>query len=194
MDFKDQIKQLGDRVAKMKDKINTEEATKKAFMMPFIQVLGYDILNPMEVVPEFVADLGIKKGEKLDYAIMKDEYPIILIECKHWSADLDPHNSQLFRYFHTTKAKFGILTNGIFYRFYTDLKEPNKMDEKPFFEFRKNYITTAKGWQQKQCRGRAGCSYTLRNYLLDFHRHLHCIKFQFTKTTLLNEFYFTCNN
>lgn len=136
MDFKDQIKQLGERVAKMKDKIATEEATKNAFIMPFIQTLGYDVFNPLEVVPEFVADLGIKKGEKVDYAILKDDSPIILIECKHWSADLNPHNSQLFRYFHTTKARFGILTNGITFRFYTDLVEPNKMDEKPFFEFR----------------------------------------------------------
>ena len=136
MDFKDQIKQLGDRVAKMKDKISTEEATKNAFIMPFIQCLGYDVFNPLEVVPEFVADIGIKKGEKVDYAILKDDKPIILIECKHWSADLDPHNSQLFRYFHTTESKFGILTNGIAFRFYTDLVQPNKMDEKPFFEFR----------------------------------------------------------
>lgn len=136
MDFKDQIKQLGDRVAKMKDKIQTEEATKNAFIMPFIQCLGYDIFNPMEVVPEYIADIGIKKGEKVDYAILKDDNPIILIECKHWSADLDPHNSQLFRYFHTTTAKFGILTNGIMFRFYTDLVTPNKMDDKPFFEFR----------------------------------------------------------
>lgn len=136
MDFKDQIKQLGDRVSKMKERILTEEATKNAFIMPFIQSLGYDIFNPMEVVPEFIADIGIKKGEKVDYAILKDDHPIILIECKHWSADLDPHNSQLFRYFHTTTAKFGILTNGIVYRFYTDLIETNKMDEKPFFEFR----------------------------------------------------------
>ena len=136
MDFKDQVKQLSDRVAKMKEKILTEEATKNAFIMPFIQCLGYDVFNPLEVVPEFVADIGIKKGEKVDYAILKDDKPIILIECKHWSADLDPHNSQLFRYFHTTKAKFGILTNGIMYRFYTDLVETNKMDEKPFFEFR----------------------------------------------------------
>jgi predicted type IV restriction endonuclease len=82
-----------------------------------------------------VADLGIKKGEKVDYAILKDNTPIILVECKHWSENLDPHNSQLFRYFHTSSAKFGILTNGITYRFYTDLVEPNKMDEKPFFEF-----------------------------------------------------------
>lgn len=143
MDFKDQIKQLGDRVAKMKDKIQTEEATKNAFIMPFIQCLGYDIFNPMEVVPEFVADIGIKKGEKVDYAIFKEDAPIILIECKHWSADLDPHNSQLFRYFHTTSAKFGILTNGIVYRFYTDLLVPNKMDDRPFFEFRIDDIREA---------------------------------------------------
>jgi predicted type IV restriction endonuclease len=136
MDFKDQVKQLSNRVEKMKDKILTEEATKNAFIMPFIQCLGYDVFNPLEVVPEFVADIGIKKGEKVDYAILKDNSPIILVECKHWSADLDPHNSQLFRYFHTTSAKFAILTNGIYFRFYTDLVEANKMDEKPFFEFR----------------------------------------------------------
>lgn len=136
MDFKDEIKQLADRVAKMKDKILTEEATKNAFIMPFINCLGYDVFNPLEVVPEFIADIGIKKGEKVDYAILKDDKPVILIECKHWSADLDPHNSQLFRYFHTTTAKFSILTNGIVFRFYTDLIEQNKMDDKPFFEFR----------------------------------------------------------
>lgn len=136
MDFKDQIKQLGERVAKMKDQILTEEATKNAFVMPFINIMGYDVFNPLEVVPEFIADIGIKKGEKVDYAIIKDGKPIMLFECKHWAADLNPHNSQLFRYYHTTEAKFGILTNGIQYRFYTDLVAPNKMDEKPFFEFR----------------------------------------------------------
>lgn len=136
MDFKDLIKQLSDRVSQMKSQILTEEATKNAFVMPFLTTLGYDVFNPMEVVPEFIADIGIKKGEKVDYAIMKAGKPIILVECKHWSAVLDPHNSQLFRYFHTTEAKFGILTNGINYRLYTDLLQPNKMDEKPFFEFK----------------------------------------------------------
>lgn len=135
MDFKDEIKQFGERVEKLKPQINTEEATKNAFIMPFINTLGYDVFNPLEVVPEFIADIGIKKGEKVDYAIMKDNKPAILVECKHWGESLDPHNSQLFRYFHTTKAKFGLLSNGIVYRFYTDLVEPNKMDEKPFFEF-----------------------------------------------------------
>ena len=135
MDLKDILKQLGERVIKTKELVQTEEATKHSFVMPFIQALGYDVFNPTEVVPEFVADIGIKIGEKVDYAILKDGLPIVLIECKHWSANLDPHNSQLFRYFHTTKAKFGLLTNGIEYRFYTDLVEPNKMDEKPFFTF-----------------------------------------------------------
>lgn len=135
MDFKDEIKQFGDRVEKLKLQIQTEEATKNAFIMPFIKALGYDVFNPLEVVPEFVADLGIKKGEKVDYAILKDGQPMILVECKHWSESLDVHNSQLFRYFHTTKAKFGLLSNGIIFRFYTDLVESNKMDEKPFLEF-----------------------------------------------------------
>lgn len=135
MDFKDEIKLFGDKVEKLKNQIQTEEATKNAFIMPFIKVLGYDVFDPFEVMPEFIADIGIKKGEKVDYAILKEGQPSILIECKHWGESLDPHNSQLFRYFHTTSAKFGLLSNGIIYRFYTDLVEPNKMDDKPFFEF-----------------------------------------------------------
>jgi hypothetical protein len=135
MDFKDELKQLGDRVVKLKDQIQTEEATKNAFIMPFIRALGYDVFNPLEVVPEFVADIGIKKGEKIDYAIFKEGIPTILVECKHWAQNLDLHDGQLLRYFHVSKAKFGILTNGIVYRFYSDLVEPNKMDEKPFLEF-----------------------------------------------------------
>lgn len=135
MDFKDQIKLLGDRVLKLKDQIATEEATKNAFIMPFIQALGYDVFNPLEVVPEYITDIGTKKGEKIDYAIFKDNNPTILVECKHWGQNLNLHDGQLLRYFHVSKAKFGILTNGITYRFYSDLVEPNKMDEKPFLEF-----------------------------------------------------------
>jgi hypothetical protein len=140
IDFKDQIKQLGERVAKLKDQIQTEEATKNAFIMPFIQALGYDVFNPTEVVPEFISDIGLKKGEKIDYAIFKDGSPTILIECKHWAQNLNIHDGQLLRYFHVSKAKFGLLTNGIVYRFYSDLVAANKMDEKPFLEFNINEI------------------------------------------------------
>ena len=135
MDLKDQLKQIADRVVKLKEQIQTEEATKNAFIMPFLQSLGYDVFNPLEVVPEFVADIGIKKGEKIDYAIFKEGKPTILVECKDWRQNLNLHDGQLLRYFHVSKAKFGLLTNGIVYRFYSDLVQPNKMDEKPFLEF-----------------------------------------------------------
>ena len=134
MDFKDSIKQLSERVLKLKENILTEEATKNAFIMPFINALGYDVFNPLEVVPEMTCDIAMKKGEKIDYAIMKDGEPVLLVECKHWAQDLNLHDNQLIRYFNVSKAKFGLLTNGIIYRFYTDLIEPNKMDEKPFLE------------------------------------------------------------
>ena len=134
MDFIDQVKQFSKRVEGLKDSLQTEEATKTSIIMPFFSLLGYDVFNPEEFVPEFTADVGIKKGEKVDYAIMSEGAPVILIECKWIGEDLESHDSQLFRYFGTTNAKFAILTNGLIYRFYTDLEEPNKMDESPFLE------------------------------------------------------------
>ncbi|WP_223702161.1 type I restriction endonuclease [Sutcliffiella deserti] len=132
-EFKQQIKNLANRIQRVKDSIHTEEATKTSLIMPMLQMLGYDIFNPEELVPEFVADVGIKKGEKIDYAIMSENDPVILIEAKSVNEILTKHDSQLFRYFGTTKAKFAILTNGIEYNFFTDLEEQNKMDQKPFF-------------------------------------------------------------
>lgn len=134
MDFIDQLKQFAKRVEGLKDTIHTEEATKTSIIMPFFSLLGFDVFNPQEFLPEFTADVGIKKGEKVDYAILQDGQPVILIEAKSVNENLEQHDSQLFRYFGTTKAKFAILTNGIIYRFYTDLEEPNKMDVDPFLE------------------------------------------------------------
>lgn len=134
MDFIDQVKQFSKRVESIKDTIQTEEATKTSILMPFFQLMGFDVFNPNEFVPEFTADVGIKKGEKVDYAILKDGQPVILVEAKSVTEPLEKHDSQLFRYFGTTNAKFAILTNGIDYRFYTDLDEPNKMDENPFLD------------------------------------------------------------
>ena len=136
MDLVDKIKDLASRIPKQMEFIQTEEATKNAFIMPFISALGYDVFNPIEVIPEFTADIGTKKGEKVDYAIQKDDDIIILMECKWSGADLHhEHASQLYRYFSATEARFGILTNGIIYQFYSDIDEPNKMDSKPFFTF-----------------------------------------------------------
>ncbi len=132
-EIKLKLEQLHSRVDALKDQINTEEATKNAFVMPFIQILGYDIFNPTEVIPEFICDIGTKKGEKIDYVIKKDGVPILIIECKHWKENVDAHNSQLHRYYHVSKSRFGVLTNGHIYNFYADLEKPNIMDEKPFF-------------------------------------------------------------
>ncbi|MBC1505059.1 type I restriction endonuclease [Listeria booriae] len=134
--FTANVKVLGERIAQLKESIVTEEATKTSLIMPFFQLLGYDVFNPLEFTPEFIADVGIKKGEKVDYAILADGKPILLIEAKSINEQLKKHDSQLFRYFGTTTAKFGILTNGDEYRIYTDLEEPNKMDPTRFFTFK----------------------------------------------------------
>jgi len=136
MDFIDKIRELAARLPKQLEHIQTEEATKNALIMPFITALGYNVFDPTEVTPELNADIGIKKGEKVDYAILREGKPIILFECKHHAADLSKvHASQLYRYFSVTSARFGVLTNGVIYWFFTDLEAPNKMDSKPFFEF-----------------------------------------------------------
>lgn len=132
MDFSDKIKQFSKRIETLKDSLITEEATKTALIMPLFQILEYDIFNPLEFMPEFIADVGVKKGEKVDYAILENGKPLILIEAKCATDKLKKHDAQLFRYFTATEAKFAILTNGIIYKFFTDLEEKNKMDDKPF--------------------------------------------------------------
>ncbi|MGV8125839.1 MAG: type I restriction endonuclease [Methanothrix sp.] len=135
MDFIDSMRDLALRIPKQCTGIQTEEATKTAFIMPFIAALGYNVFDPTEVTPELVADVGTKKGEKVDYAILINGKPMILFECKWCGSDLDQeHTSQLYRYFSVTAARFGVLTNGIVYRFYSDLEDKNKMDAKPFLE------------------------------------------------------------
>lgn len=136
MELNEKLNQFITRLEAIKDSIQTEEATKTSMIMPFFQLLGYDVFNPMEFVPEYTADVGIKKGEKIDYAILVDGEPLIFIECKAYGENLDKHNSQLFRYFAATlSAKFGILTDGVTYKFYTDLEEKNRMDDTPFLTF-----------------------------------------------------------
>ena len=134
MEFTEEIKQFSQRIIKISDSINNEESTKMSMIVPFFQILGYDVFNPSEFCPEYTADVGIKKGEKVDYAILSNGTPEILIECKWCGEKLTKHDSQLFRYFGTSPAKFAILTNGLHYNFYTDLEESNKMDLTPFLE------------------------------------------------------------
>lgn len=135
MDFNESLAQFIKRVESLKDSIQTEEATKTAIIMPFFSLLGYDVFNPNEFAPEYTADVGIKKGEKVDYAILQEGVPVVIIEAKAISRSLEKQDSQLFRYFSTTPAKIAILTNGLRYRFFTDLENQNKLDVVPFLDF-----------------------------------------------------------
>lgn len=136
MGFEEAISLIAKKVEEFGATLETEEATKTAIVMPFIsQVLGYDVFDPSEVVPEFTADVGTKKGEKIDYAIQRDGQVQMLIECKKIGAPLDlNHASQLFRYFHVSNARIGVLTNGRVWHFFTDLDRPNRMDDRPFLQ------------------------------------------------------------
>ena len=132
----DQLQTLAARAKQAGPSLTNEEATKMALIAPFIQALGYDIFNPTEVKPEFSADLpGIKQGERVDYAVLENGQPKILVEAKPYTTDLkSAEMGQLSRYFQATNARIGILTNGQTFLFYSDLDKPNLMDERPFAE------------------------------------------------------------
>lgn len=133
MELHDQLAALAQRLPGLQGSLQTEEATKHALVLPFIAALGYNVFDPAQVVPEYVADVAGLKGEKVDYVLMRDDVPAVLIECKQANVELlDRHLAQISRYFTRTPAKIGILTNGIVYRFFTDLAEPNVMDNEPF--------------------------------------------------------------
>ncbi|HEX4224928.1 MAG TPA: restriction endonuclease [Pseudonocardiaceae bacterium] len=134
MDIAERARELALKIRQHKANIQTEEATKNAFIMPFIgSVLGYDVFNPDEVIPEHTADIGVRKAEKIDYAIVHDGQVRILIEAKKVGEPLGfAHASQLYRYFTATSARIAILTNGETYEVYSDLDAPNLMDAKPF--------------------------------------------------------------
>lgn len=134
--MKDALHELANKIQNFKNDILNEEATKNSCILPFLSILGYDIHNPQEVIPEYNADIGIKNGEKVDFTIAIDNEASILVEAKTIGTNLNKHYSQLFRYFSVVDgAKVGILTDGVEYQFYTDIKIPNKMDQEPFFVF-----------------------------------------------------------
>lgn len=138
MEFNDAFKQYLNKVKRMKDQLGdlTEEATKNALIMPFFAMLGYDVFDTDEFMPEFVCDVGTKKGEKVDYALLKDGEPIILIEAKRAGMKLQKQQQgQLYRYFTVNHCRLAILTNGVTYQVFSDINTPNIMDDDPFLSF-----------------------------------------------------------
>ena len=129
------IDELGARATRQRANLATEEATKIALILPFLQGLGYDVFDPEQVVPEFTAGFGSQAREKVDYAIIRDGTPVMLIECKKVGDRLERDGAkQLGSYFHETPARIGVLTDGVRYRFFSDLDADNVMDERPFLE------------------------------------------------------------
>lgn len=162
MDLKDNIEELSKKIEKYKDRVTNEEMTKTVFVLPFFDMLGYDTRNPFEFHAEFTADIADAKGEKVDYAILIDDIPRILVECKDCNNKLENCDKQLTRYFNVTPAKIGVLTNGIVYKFYTDLEKPNMMDEKPFLEIN---LLNIKDYQINELKKFARNSFDLDNIL-----------------------------
>lgn len=134
--LKEDIMRLSSQVRERKEHVTNEEMTKQSLIIPFLQVLGYDVFNPLEIRPEYTADFGKKKGEKVDYAIFKNGIPIIFIEAKSVQETTSNHSGQLSRYFNATPGvRVGVITNGIEYNFFTDMNKSNIMDENYFYKF-----------------------------------------------------------
>lgn len=133
MSLMDELRRISENINQQHPMMTDEAATKQVSIRPFIVALGYDIHNLNEVRPEYTADFGTKQSEKVDYGIMRAGKPIILFEAKSATVSLSAGLAgQLFRYYATTEARFGILTNGIQYQFYADLEKRNQMDKQPF--------------------------------------------------------------
>lgn len=144
MEINKDINELASKVPTIKTQVQSEEGSKTALVLPLLQILGYDIFNPKQVMPELIADIGTKKGERVDYALMSAGHPKLILECKKIEDKLEKVSvSQLFRYFTALKVKFAVLTNGIQYLFYSDIETPNIMDSKPFFRFSLEAYTPA---------------------------------------------------
>lgn len=134
MSFEEELTEFTKSIPNKIKHIDTEETTKIALILPFLRLLGYDTTNPGEVRAEYTADIGTKKGEKIDIALLDNGNPLIFIECKIAGNELNKeHISQLYRYFSVSDVKIGILTNGVEYKFFTT-SDGNKMDEKPFLD------------------------------------------------------------
>lgn len=132
--FKARLKNHIEHVNKVREHCATEETTKQALILPFLDILGFNAYDPQKVKAEYGADFpGVKSGERVDYALFCQGVPVMFIEAKSCKEKMDNHCPQLSRYFNSTpEVTISAITNGIEWRFFTDLKEKNIMDSTPF--------------------------------------------------------------
>lgn len=133
-EFADKIFAHTQHVKRMGVHCTTEETTKQALILPLLDILGFNPYDPTKVKAEYSADfVGAKSGERVDYALFCQDVPVMFIEAKAYNENLNNHAPQLARYFNATpEVEFAIITNGREWRFFTDLKNKNVMDDKPF--------------------------------------------------------------
>jgi hypothetical protein len=135
--MKDALLAYVKRVKELHEKVKSEEATKLALIGPLFTLLGYDLADPEECVPQFKAEFGKDRSVKpVDWAFYQNGQPIFLVEAKDAGKHLDGYDEQLGDYFAKVRGvRLGILTNGVTWRFFTDIIDPNRMDEEPFVKW-----------------------------------------------------------
>lgn len=133
-EFHNKISAHAQHVLRVGEHCTTEETTKQALILPLLDILGFSAYDPTKVRAEYTADLaGVKNGERVDYALFCQSIPVIFIEAKAYNENLNNHAPQLMRYFNASpEVEFAVITNGREWRFFTDLKNKNVMDDKPF--------------------------------------------------------------
>ncbi|OBW92977.1 type I restriction endonuclease [Gallibacterium salpingitidis] len=144
--FKERVVQHIQHVINVGKHCDTEETTKQALILPLLDILGFSPYDPTKVKAEYQADfVGVKNGERVDYALFCHGVPVMFIEAKSYSEDLNNHSPQLSRYFNATpEVAVSAITNGREWRFFTDLKEKNIMDNTPFLKIKLDSIDSVK--------------------------------------------------
>lgn len=129
--FVSRVKELSDHVK------GNEQATKQSLIGPLFTLLGYDLTDPRQCLPEYRADFGKDRSVKpIDWAFIQNGKPIFFVEAKEAGKKLAGFDEQLADYFaKVPEVKLGILTNGIQWRFFTDLVNANVMDKEPFVKW-----------------------------------------------------------
>ncbi|HAS8352133.1 type I restriction endonuclease subunit R [Morganella morganii subsp. morganii] len=147
--FKARLKNHVEHVKQVGQHCSTEETTKQALILPFLDILGFSPYDPQKVKAEYGADFpGAKANERVDYALFCQDVPVMFIEAKGYFEKLDNHCPQLSRYFNSTpEVTISAITNGLEWRFFTDLKQKNVMDPTPFLRIRMDEVSDSDAGQ-----------------------------------------------
>ncbi|MFZ1075795.1 MAG: hypothetical protein WAN47_00005, partial [Nitrosotalea sp.] len=111
---KNEIKILVDKYQRILDsgeiKEYSEEDTKKDFILPFFEVLGWDVTNKLE--NEVTAEQKISKG-RVDYAFRLHEIPKFFVEAKPFRENVDDRKyvDQAINYSWLKGVTWAVLTN-----------------------------------------------------------------------------------